>query len=102
MGDDQHPAIRRIWNVPKVTTEASVRTPTTDAQVLDTGAAAARTVSNAEVPTGAWCSERGAAFIAKLYASAEQGAQQRFLQEVGCILAAGAATAQRTAVGAGR
>ena len=42
-----------------------MRTPTTDAQVLDTGAAAARTVSNAGVPTGAWCSEKGSVFIAK-------------------------------------
>ena len=42
-----------------------MRTPTTDPRVLETGAAASRTVSNAGVPTGAWYSEKGAVFVAK-------------------------------------
>ena len=42
-----------------------MRTPTTGARVLDTGASAQRTVSNIGLPMGAWFSAKGAVFIAK-------------------------------------
>ena len=49
--------------------------------------------------TGGRLGPAGASFLKRLYSTAEEGALQRFLQEVGCIIAAGAATAARTARG---